>query len=81
MDWYYTEKFKGGVIDILFEHAKSYKKGFYFKMGWKWRFKIGKFTKFYFWDIYKKKKRNLNMEYFLDWTPNDNSFYKCRWKL
>ena len=73
MDWYYTEKFKGGVIDILFEHANPIRRASSLRWDDNGDLKIGENLQNSIFETFTKK-RNLNMEIFLDWTPNDNSF-------
>ena len=73
MDWYYNEKFKGGTVDILFEHANPIRRASISRWNEKDELVIGEelqnalYIKF-------TKTRTLNMEIFIDWTPNDNSF-------
>ena len=73
MDWYYNEKFKGGTIDILFEHANPIRRASISRWNEKDELVIGEELQN---ALYNKftKTRTLNMEIFIDWTPNDNSF-------
>ena len=73
MDWYYTEKFKGGVIDILFEHANPIRRASSLRFDENGDLKIGENLQNSIFETFTKKS-NLNVEIFLDWTPNDNSF-------
>lgn len=71
-DWYFTPKFKGGLIDFLFEHSNPIRRANSLKwendkliFGQKLQDKIYQtFT----------TKRVLNFEIFNDWMPNDNCF-------
>lgn len=72
MDWYYTEKFKGGTIDILFEHANPIRRASILRWN-KDELIIGEELQNRIFDVFTKEKR-LNIEIFTDWTPNDNSF-------
>ena len=73
MDWYYNEKFKGGTVDILFEHANPIRRASISRWNEKDELVIGEELQN---ALYNKftKTRTLNMEIFIDWTPNDNSF-------
>ena len=73
MDWYYSEKFKGGTIDILFEHANPIRRASFLRYDENDELVIGEKLQN---SIFERltKTRTLNMELFLDWTPNDNSF-------
>ena len=71
-DWYFTSKFKGGLIDFLFEHANPIRRANALKwegdkliFGQKLQDKI--FQTFTI-------TRVLNFEIFNDWMPNDNCF-------
>ncbi|MGA1938918.1 GMC family oxidoreductase [Arcobacter sp. YIC-310] len=71
-DFYYTKDFKGGMIELVFDHANPIKRA----NSLKWdgsKLLIGKALQD---KLYEKftKTRTLNMEIFVDWTPNDNSF-------
>jgi choline dehydrogenase-like flavoprotein len=72
MDWYYTKEFKGGTIDILFEHANPIRRASFLRYDENDDLIIGEKLQN---SIFEKftKTRTLNMELFLDWTPNDNS--------
>jgi len=71
-DFYFTDKFKGGVVDFLFEHANPISKAN--KLRWQngkliWGKELQKkiFNKF-------TKRKQLNFEIFNDWLPTDNCF-------
>jgi choline dehydrogenase-like flavoprotein len=71
-DWYFTKKFKGGMIELLFEHANPIKRANTLastEEGVLW----GKALQDKLHDDFTKKRR-LSMEIFTDWTPNDNAF-------
>ncbi len=72
MDWYYTKEFKGGTIDVLFEHANPIRRASFLR--WNGNdLVIGEELQNKIFETFKKT-RNLNIEIFTDWTPNDNSF-------
>jgi choline dehydrogenase-like flavoprotein len=73
MDWYYNEKFKGGTVDILFEHANPIRRASISRWNENNELVIGEDLQN---ALYNKftKTRTLNIEIFTDWTPNDNSF-------
>lgn len=73
MDWYYTKKFKGGAIDILFEHQNPIRRASSLRWKDNGDLKIGEELQNSIFETFTKT-RTLNMEIFLDWTPNDNSF-------
>ncbi len=71
-DWYEIDGVKGGIIDLLFEHANPISKAI--KERWQdgeliWGEKLQDkiFYKF-------TKTRRVNFEIFNDWLPNDNCF-------
>ena len=74
-DFYFTKEFKGGMAEMVFEHANPIRRASFFKWDEKdsGKLLIGKelqdklFNKF-------TKTKTLNMEIFADWTPNDNSY-------
>lgn len=71
-DFYFTDEFKGGMIELVFDHANPIKRA----NNLKWNgsnLLIGEALQN---KIYEKftKTRTLNMEIFVDWTPNENSF-------
>jgi choline dehydrogenase-like flavoprotein len=72
MDWYYTEEFKGGIIDILFEHANPIRRASFLRYN-NSDLVIGEDLQNSIFETFTKT-RTLNMEIFTDWTPNDNSF-------
>jgi choline dehydrogenase-like flavoprotein len=73
MDWYYTKEFKGGTIDILFEHANPIRRASFLRYDENSDLLIGEKLQNSIFETFTKT-RTLNMELFLDWTPNDNSF-------
>jgi choline dehydrogenase-like flavoprotein len=73
MDWYYNEKFKGGTVDILFEHANPIRRASISRWNENNELVIGEDLQNALYDKFTKT-RTLNMEIFTDWTPNDNSF-------
>jgi len=73
MDWYYTKEFKGGAIDILFEHQNPIRRASSLRWKDNGDLKIGEELQNSIFESFTKT-RTLNMEIFLDWTPNDNSF-------
>ncbi len=73
-DWYRIDKKrKGGVIEVLFEHANPIRKANINKYSDDGRLLWGD-------ELYKKlkfkfyKSKRLNFEIFNDWLPNDNCF-------
>jgi len=73
MDWYYNEKFKGGTVDILFEHANPIRRASFARWDENSELVIGEELQNKIYNNFTKT-RTLNMEIFTDWTPNDNSF-------
>ena len=73
MDWYYTPEFKGGTIDILFEHANPIRRASFLRWNDNNDLKIGEELQNSIFETFTKT-RTLNIEIFTDWTPNDNSF-------
>lgn len=73
MDWYYTKEFKGGVIDVLFEHQNPIRRASSLRWDENGDLKIGEELQNSIFETFTKT-RTLNMEIFLDWTPTDNSF-------
>ena len=73
MDWYYTKEFKGGSVDILFEHPNPIRRASFLRSDENKDLVIGEELQN---NIFKTftKTRTLNMEIFVDWTPNDNCF-------
>lgn len=71
-EWYYTKEFKSGMIELVFEHANPIRRASFLKWD-KEKLLIGKELQDRIYETFTKK-RTLNMELFLDWTPNDNSF-------
>ena len=72
MDWYYTKEFKGGTIDILFEHANPIRRASFLRFDGN-DLLIGEELQNKIFETFTKT-RTLNIEIFTDWTPNDNSF-------
>ena len=73
MDWYYTPEFKGGTIDILFEHSNPIRRASFLRLNDNNDLKIGEELQNSIFETFTKT-RTLNIEIFTDWTPNDNSF-------
>ncbi len=73
MDWYYTKEFKGGVIDVLFEHQNPIRRASSLRWDENGDLRIGEELQNAIFETFTKT-RTLNMEIFLDWTPNDNAF-------
>lgn len=72
MDWYYTKEFKGGTIDILFEHSNPIRRASFLRFDGN-DLLIGEELQNKIFETFTKT-RTLNIEIFTDWTPNDNSF-------
>jgi len=74
-DFYFTKEFKGGMAEMVFEHANPIRRANFFK----WdqensnNLLIGKELQDKLFKSFTTTK-TLNMEIFADWTPNDNSF-------
>jgi choline dehydrogenase-like flavoprotein len=74
-DFYFTKEFKGGMAEMVFEHANPIRRANFQK----WdennsnNLVIGKELQDKIFNTFTKTK-TLNMEIFADWTPNDNSF-------
>jgi choline dehydrogenase-like flavoprotein len=71
-DWYFTKRFKGGIIDFLFEHANPIPKAS--RLRWRegrliWGQELQESLYRYF-----RESRKLNFEIFNDWLPTDNCF-------
>ena len=71
-DWYFTKEFKGGMIELLFEHANPIRRA---------KTVANSFESFTYGETLQNrlhetftKTRNLSMEIFTDWMPNDNCF-------
>jgi choline dehydrogenase-like flavoprotein len=73
MDWYYTKDFKGGAVDILFEHANPIRRASFSRLDENGDLLIGEQLQNSMYNTFTKT-RTLNMEIFGDWTPNDNAF-------
>ena len=84
MDWYYTKEFKGGVVDLLFDHPNPIRRASSLRWNDDNELIIGEKLQNKIYETFTKK-RTLSAEIFLDWTPNDNSFicvdekYKDKW--
>ena len=82
-DWYYTKEFKTGMIEFVFEHANPIRRASFLRYE-KENLIFGEELQEKIYNTFTKT-RNLNLELFLDWTPNDNSFisvdekYKDKW--
>ncbi len=74
-DFYFTKEFKGGMVEMVFEHANPIRRANFFKWNENDSSKllIGKELQDKLFSSFTKTK-TLNMEVFADWTPNDNSF-------
>lgn len=72
MDWYYTKDFKGGLIEILFEHANPIRRANVVSAQAN-TFLFGKELQDQLHYTFTQTKK-LKMEIFTDWTSNDNSF-------
>ena len=72
-DWYYTDDFKGGTIDFLFEHANPIRRANTLKHDENGNLLFGKDLQDKLYENFTKK-RVFNFEVFTDWTPNDNCF-------
>lgn len=72
VDWYFTDTFKGGVVDFLFEHANPIRKANSALRDENGNLLLGKDLQK---SIYERfQKRVLTFEVFNDWLPNDNCF-------
>lgn len=72
VDWYYTDTFKGGLVDFLFEHANPIRKASSATTDNDGELLVGKKLQE---SIYERfQKRILTFEIFNDWLPNDNCF-------
>lgn len=72
-DWYYTDDFKGGTVDFLFEHANPIRRANGLKRDDNGNLLYGKALQDKLYENFTKK-RALNFEVFTDWMPNDNCF-------
>ena len=71
-DFYFTKDFKGGMLEMVFEHANAIRRSNMLK--WEGsNLLIGKALQDKLHNTLAKTK-TLNLEIFADWTPNDNSF-------
>lgn len=71
-DWYFTKEFKGGMIELLFDHANPIRRAnTVFNEGE--GFLYGEALQEKLYETFTSK-RKLSMEIFTDWTPNDDSF-------
>ncbi len=71
--WYYTKEFKTGVIDFLFEHSNPIRRASFLRFDDNDELVLGENLQNKIFETFTKTK-TLNLEIFLDWTPNDNSF-------
>ena len=72
-DWYYTDEFKGGTVDFLFEHANPIRRASRLRYDENGNLLFGKSLQ----DKLHKEftsKRTFSFEVFTDWMPNDNCF-------
>ncbi len=72
-DWYYTDSFKGGTVDFLFEHANPIRRANSLKRDDNGNLLYGKALQDKLHENFTKK-RLLTFEVFTDWMPNDNCF-------
>ena len=71
-DWYFTKEFKGGMIELLFEHANPIRRANTVANSMEGLAYGEKLQE----NLFKNftKQRKLGMEIFTDWTPNDDAF-------
>ncbi|WP_072682290.1 GMC family oxidoreductase [Arcobacter sp. LA11] len=72
-DWYYTNDFKGGTVDFLFEHANPIRRANSLKRDDNGNLLYGKALQDKLHENFTKK-RVLTFEVFTDWMPNDDCF-------
>lgn len=72
-DFYFTKEFKGGMVELVFDHANPIKRANFAKWDDSNNLLIGKDLQDKLFNTFTKTK-TLNMEIFADWTPNDNAF-------
>lgn len=72
-DWYFTDEFKGGTVDFLFEHANPIRRASFQRSDDNGNLVFGKALQDKIFESFTKK-RVLNFEVFTDWMPNDNCF-------
>lgn len=74
-DFYFTKEFKGGMLELVFDHANPIRRASFLKWDEKNSDNLvfGKTLQDKIYNTFTKKK-TLNLEIFADWTPNDNSF-------
>lgn len=72
-DWYFTDEFKGGTVDFLFEHANPIRRASFQRSDDNGNLVFGKALQDKIFENFTKK-RVLNFEVFTDWMPNDNCF-------
>jgi len=73
LDWYYTSKFKGGLLELVFEHANPIRRAGFMRWDNNADLILGKNLQDKIYEEFTKTRR-LNIEIFQDWTPTDNSF-------
>lgn len=74
-DFYFTKEFKGGLLELVFDHANPIRRASFLKWDEKNSDNLvfGKALQDKIYTTFTKKK-TLNLEIFADWIPNDNSF-------
>ena len=72
-DFYFTKEFKGGMIELVFDHANPIRKANFLKWDNSNNLIIGKNLQDKIYNDFTKRK-TLNLEIFADWIPNDNAF-------
>ncbi len=72
-DWYFTDEFKGGTVDFLFEHANPIRRANSIRYDENGDILFGKALQDRLHEEFTTK-RVLNFEVFTDWMPNDNCF-------
>lgn len=74
-DFYFTKEFKGGMLELVFDHANPIRRASFLKWDEKNSDNLvfGKALQDKIYTTFTKKK-TLNLEIFADWIPNDNSF-------
>lgn len=73
MEFYYKKKFKGGLLELVFEHANPIRRANYLKWDENDNLIFGKTLQDKIFKTFTQT-RTLNIEIFADWTPNDNAF-------
>lgn len=73
VDWYFTNNFKGGIVDFLFEHANPIRRALNASSNENGDKLFGEKLQDKLFKIFTKT-RTLNFEVFTDWMPNDDCF-------